>query len=190
MRLANLNPEYAIVKEIKNCHCKGGGCSGKFLKIKHWQYVCQWEALRLFQATRMDLNINIFKNMKLTLTIQELEDKDTKELYKGIFGTLILQRHKDELEENMLEWAEKDKIYNDAVEKNEENNLIQPKKPELKGINFALNLKSVEGLEDIINQLITDATNLERNEKFEKMRKSVKEKNEKAEQGVEYDIQK
>lgn len=122
--------------------------------------------------------------MKLTLTIQEMTDPKTDQLYKGVFGSLILQKHKDELAEKMLDWVEKDKIYNEAIEKNEENNLIQPIKPEIKGINFAINLKSIDGLEEIINQLMTDAINLERKQTLEDMRKKNKARNEAKKNGV------
>lgn len=170
MKLSKLHEEYVPTRPILNCLCEKQTCSGKFLQIKHWQIYCQWESLRLALATKMDLKYNIFTNMKLTLTIQELEEPKTKDLYKGIFGTLILDSHKEAHAESLLEWAEKDKLYREAIEKDENSPAIQPEKPILKGINFALNIKSVPGFEEIINQLITDAVNLDKKEKFEKAR--------------------
>lgn len=116
----------------------------------------------------MDLNHNIFKNMKLTLTIQEIEEPKTKEMYKGVFGTLTLQSHRDQLAEDLLEWAEKDKKYQEALALDENTPEIAPVKPILESINFALNLKSVPGLEEIIDQLVADATNLDRQESRKK----------------------
>jgi hypothetical protein len=182
MKLSKLQEEYVPTRPILYCLCEKQTCSGKFLQIKHWQRYCQWECLRLGLATRMDLKYNIYINMKLTLTIQELEEPKTKDLYKGIFGTLILDSHKEEHAEAMLEWAEKDKLYREAIEKDENSPAIQPAKPILKGINFALNIKSVPGFEEIINQLITDAVNLDKKEKFEKARADREAKN-KAEEG-------
>ena len=177
MKLATLYEDYNPIHKIKTCDCADQTCSGKFLQIYHWQSYCQWESLKRGLATHMDLKHNIFKNMKLILTIQELKDEKTKETYKGMFGTLTLQRHKDLFEEEMLDYAEKHKTYLAEVEKNEENGLIEPVKPVLKAINFAINTKSIEGLDDILNNLVTDATNLERQEQFKKMRAKTAEKN-------------
>lgn len=164
MKLSKLHEEYIPTRPILDCFCKTQECAGRFVKIRHWQTVCQWECIKLGYATRMDLNHNIFKNMKLTLTIQELEEPKTKEIYKGVFGTLTLQSHRDQLAEDLLEWAEKDKKYQEALALDEETPEVAPDKPTLQSINFALNIKSAPGLEEIIDQLTTDAINLDRKE--------------------------
>lgn len=168
MKLTKLHEEYIPTRPILDCFCKTQECAGRFVKIRHWQTVCQWECIKMGYATKMDLNYNIFKDMKLTLTIQELQEPKTKELYKGVFGTLTLQSHRDQLAEELLEWAEKDKKYQEALALDENTPEIAPVKPTLQSINFALNLKSAPGLEEIIDQLVTDAVNLDRKEAREK----------------------
>lgn len=184
MKLAKLQEEYVPTKPILSCLCEKQTCSGKYLKIKHWQNWCQWECLRLGFASRMDLKHNIFINMKLTLTIQEIEEPTTKELYKGVFGTLTLQAHRDKFEEDLLEWAEKDKFYQEALEKDDETPEFAPEKPTLESINFAVNVKSIPGLDEIVNQLVADAVNLDKKDKLEKMkarREEIKSQNQEEE---------
>lgn len=70
--------------------------------------------------------------MKLRLTIQELEDKDTKEKFQGLFGTLTTT--------------------------------FPDKKGKLKpqDINFMTRVDAVEGLEDIVQNLIVEALALKK----------------------------
>lgn len=187
VKLANIQEEYRLTKTIHICTCEGNQCSGRFLKIKHWQKYCQWECLKLGYATQMNLKYNIFTNMKLTLTIQEVEDENTKEMFKGVFGTLILDSHKEKHADEMLEWAERDKEYTEAVEKDEETTLTEPKKPVLTGINFAVNSKSIPGLDEIINDIISDAVNLDKRDSFKKMRESAKAQNSEEEEKTTQD---
>lgn len=60
-KLSYLPDEYVVKNEILECNCKNQVCCGKFLKIKPWQKVCQWECIRLGIAT--DMSLNKTKNM-------------------------------------------------------------------------------------------------------------------------------
>lgn len=176
--------EYKLTKEIKKCVCVEQHCSGKFLKLKHWQTKCPWETLRLKYAFSMDLNDNIYKNMNLTLTIQEIIDPESKKPFKATFMTLILDSHRKIFSNEMLDYAEKHAIYSAEIGKDINSPAIEPVKPQLVGINTVWPVSTVPGLEEIINDITNDAISLERQDKFKKMRASIKEKNEKNKQNA------
>lgn len=68
--------------------------------------------------------------MKLQLTIQEMQDAETKATYKGVFGTLELTLPNKE------------------------------GKPKKERINFATNTKEIQGFDRIVEGLVTSAMKL------------------------------
>lgn len=98
--------------------------------------------------------------MKLTLTIQDVTDKETNKTFKGLFGTLITDKHTQDHAEKMKNYEADYTEYSKQVQSDEDSPAIEPTKPQLTGVNFVTTLAAVEGLEGIVKNLIKEATNL------------------------------
>lgn len=98
--------------------------------------------------------------MKLTLTIQDVEDKKTKTTFLGLFGSLTTDQHVETHKKLLKQYNKNYLNYSKAVQENEETREIEPIKPEVQTINFVTTLKDVRGLEAIVNNIIKEATKL------------------------------